>query len=107
MQCFKITLLIFAIINQMKETNFEIFFREIKHRNDFHSRVNDIYRKQLALDFNPLDFVRWNENKVSEIIAFFLDPHEAHGQSDLYLRMFIEYFELSFFILIYQKSLYC
>ncbi|MQP29931.1 hypothetical protein GEO21_20810 [Sphingobacterium faecium] len=97
MQCFKITLLIFAIINQMKETNFEIFFREIKHRNDFHSRVNDIYRKQLALDFNPLDFVRWNENKVSEIIAFFLDPHEAHGQSDLYLRMFIEYFELSFF----------
>lgn len=81
----------------MKQTNFEIFFREIKHRNDFHSKVNEIYRKHLALDFNPLDFVKWNENKVSEIIAFFLDPHGSHGQGDLYLRMFIEYFELSFF----------
>lgn len=75
----------------------ETLFREVKFKNELQSKLDNVYRKALLLDFNSLDFVKWNENKVSEIIAFFLDPHESHGQGDLYLRMFVEYFELSFY----------
>ncbi|MEJ5055457.1 PDDEXK-like family protein [Sphingobacterium sp. MYb382] len=75
----------------------ESFFREVRHKEELQHKLNEVYRKALTLDFNPLDFVRWNENKVSEIIAFFLDPHGSHGQGDLYLKTFIEYFELAFY----------
>jgi len=77
-------------------SNIENFFREVKVKNELQSKLKEAYRKALTLDFNPLDFVKWNENKVSEIIAFLLDPHASHEQGDLYLRMFVEYFELSF-----------
>ncbi|MGE8376691.1 MAG: PD-(D/E)XK nuclease family protein [Sphingobacterium sp.] len=80
----------------MVNSNIENFFREVKVKNELQSKLKEAYRKALTLDFNPLDFVKWNENKVSEIIAFLLDPHASHEQGDLYLRMFVEYFELSF-----------
>lgn len=83
--------------------NIETFFEKVKFKNELQSKLNEVYRKTLTLDFNPLDFVKWNENKVSEIIAFFLDPHASHAQEDLYLRMFVEYFDLSFHYSDYSK----
>lgn len=80
----------------MIDANIENFFREVRNKNELQSKLNEAYRKTLTLDFNPLNFVKWNENKVSEIIAFLLDPQASHEQGDLYLRMFVEYFELSF-----------
>ncbi|RZJ86286.1 MAG: hypothetical protein EOO20_18600 [Chryseobacterium sp.] len=79
------------------------FFREVKYKGELQSKLDEVYRKTSLLDFNPLNFVKWNENKVSEIIAFFLDPHAAHGQGDLYLKMFVEYFKLSFNYSDYSK----
>lgn len=84
-------------------SDIEMLFREVKFKNELQSKLDKVYRKTLLLDFNSLDFVKWNENKVSEIIAFFLDPQESHGQGDLYLRMFVEYFELSFHYSDYSK----
>lgn len=83
--------------------NIETFFREVRFKEELHYKLTEVYRKKLILDFNPLDFVKWNENKVSEIIAFFLDPQASHAQGDLYLRMFVEYFELSFHYSDYSK----
>lgn len=46
------------------------------------------YNKQMAFDFNSLNFFRLDENKTSEIIAFFLNPHAGHGQGDAFLKCF-------------------
>lgn len=44
----------------------------------------------LASDFNFLDFFKPGENKVSEILAFLLNPHASHGQGDQFLREFLK-----------------
>lgn len=74
----------------------ENFFSNLKEKASFVNEINSLFGKTLALDFNSLDFWTINENKVSEIIAFFLDPRQKHHQGDLYLKLFIDYFKLDF-----------
>jgi PD-(D/E)XK nuclease superfamily len=71
-------------------------FGELETKIGFVDEINARFGKTLALDFNSLDFWRIDENKVSEILAFFLDPLERHHQGDLYLKLFIEHFDLDF-----------
>ncbi len=53
------------------------------------------YSKDLAPEFNALDFIDINENKVSELIAFFINPHQKHAQGASYLKLFLDHFEMS------------
>ena len=48
-------------------------FGELETKINFVDEINNLFGKTLALDFNSLDFWRIDENKVSEILAFFLD----------------------------------
>ena len=41
--------------------------------------------------FNPFQFMRTDEMGLSKILAFLLDPKEAHGQGDLFLNSFLKY----------------
>ena len=43
--------------------------------------------------FNPFQFLRTDEMGLSKILAFLLDPKEAHGQGDLFLNSFLKYIE--------------
>lgn len=52
----------------------------------------EIYNPTLAFRFNALNFFKPGENKVSEILAYFLDPAEGHGQGRLFLDLFLEKF---------------
>ncbi|OQS58601.1 hypothetical protein ASU4_08955, partial [Actinobacillus suis] len=36
--------------------------------------------------FNPFQFITTDENGLSRIMSFFLDPLETHGQQDLFLN---------------------
>lgn len=58
---------------------------------DVHKRINEENFKTSNL-FNPLHFFDINENKMSELIAFLLDPQGRHGQGDAYLKHFCKYF---------------
>ncbi|PJG83433.1 PD-(D/E)XK nuclease family protein [Caviibacterium pharyngocola] len=40
--------------------------------------------------FNPLHFLKTDENGLSTILAFLLDPKEKHGQQDLFLNSFLK-----------------
>jgi len=71
-------------------------FEELETKIGFVDEINAQFGKTLALDFNSLDFWRIDEKKVSEILAFFLNPCERHHQGDLYLKLFIEHFDLDF-----------
>ncbi|WP_109077222.1 PD-(D/E)XK nuclease family protein [Aggregatibacter kilianii] len=41
--------------------------------------------------FNPFQFMRTDEMGLSKILAFLLDPKEAHGQGDLFLNSFLKF----------------
>lgn len=74
----------------------DIFFSAIRDRQSFIRDFENSYAKKLAVRFNSLDFISWNENKVSSILAYFLNPKEGHGQGDIYLKLFINAFDLQF-----------
>ena len=56
--------------------------------------VRTAYDEQIAFDFNMLRLFKPGETKVSEILAFFLDPKQKHGQKIAFLQKFIEHFDL-------------
>jgi hypothetical protein len=58
-----------------------------------HKEFQKAYNQELAFDFDIFSFFKTGENKVSEIIAFFLDPSEKHGQGDLFLLNFMDHLE--------------
>jgi len=54
-----------------------------------YSVIKEINR-YLAIDFNVFFLFSINENKISDIIAFLLDPKASHGQGYLFLKQFLE-----------------
>lgn len=64
----------------------------VKSKIEAHTEFKKEYNKQLAFDFNLFNFFSVGENKVSEILAFFLNPKESHGQDDIFLREFVSMF---------------
>jgi hypothetical protein len=73
------------------------FFNSISSKIKLVSQIDDLYSKKLAPKFNSHNFLTWNENKVSEIIAFLLDPNADHQQGDIYLQLFLKHFNIDFF----------
>ena len=71
------------------ERKLESFFHGLNAGLKVFSEVREAYNESMAFEFNSLNFLRPNENKISEIIAFFLDPHEVHGQKNSFLRIFL------------------
>lgn len=45
----------------------------------------------LAPFFDPISLFSPNENTISNIISFFLDPNQTHGQGDVFLKDFCEH----------------
>ena len=57
-------------------------FQEIEQRLDL----------ETGRRFNAFNLFATNETATSRILAFLLDPTEAHGQKDVFLRLFIQRF---------------
>ena len=57
-------------------------FREIERRLD----------REAGRKFNAFNLFDMDEPATSRILAFLLDPTEAHGQNDVFLRAFIRQF---------------
>ena len=57
-------------------------FREIEKRLD----------RETGRRFNTFNLFATNENATSRILAFLLDPKDAHGQNDVFLRLFVQRF---------------
>ena len=54
--------------------------KEIKRQTD----------RYLASDFNLVDIMNPDENKISDIIAELLNPNGKHGQGEIFLKKFLE-----------------
>ena len=62
----------------------------IKSKIDAHNEFKQEYNKQLAFDFSLFNFFKVGENKTSQILAYFLDEKQSHGQGDLFLNEFVK-----------------
>lgn len=72
------------------ENYFEILQTKFKLTKDYRKA----YGKVLSPDFNSFNFWWLDENKVSDILAFFLDPDQGHAQGNIFLKKFSEIFNL-------------
>jgi PD-(D/E)XK nuclease superfamily len=54
-------------------------------------RGGEKLNRALASEFNFIDFLRPDELRVSELIAFLLDPRGGHGQGAAFLQRFLQY----------------
>ena len=45
--------------------------------------------RHLARKFDFFHFINLNENRMSDVFAYLLDPDETHGQGNLFLREFL------------------
>lgn len=82
------------MINELEIKN---FFSLAETKIKLTKQVKNYYGKEIAPNFNSFDFWWIDENKVSSIISFFLNPSETHEHGDIYLKHFLNKFELDFF----------
>jgi hypothetical protein len=79
----------------MSKENFDEIVRIlsiVESKIKTHNEFKKAYNKQLAFDFSLFNFFNVGENKVSEILAYFLNEKESHGQGDIFLRKFVDQF---------------
>ena len=72
------------------------FYDVLQTKTSLSKEVRNKFGKILSPDFNALNFWNLDENKVSEILASFLDPLGSHNQGDTFLQLFITHFKLDF-----------
>ncbi|HRX95098.1 MAG TPA: PD-(D/E)XK nuclease family protein, partial [Chitinophagaceae bacterium] len=83
---------------KMTELDIRNFYSLVDTKTKLAEQVKKYYGKEISPNFNSFDFWWLDENKVSQIISFFLNPNERHEQSNVYLRHFLEKFDLDFFV---------
>jgi hypothetical protein len=66
------------------QSEVERFFSVIRHKVEPQQRRLD---QKKATHFNVFDFIEPDENRLSDVLAWLLDPLGTHGQGDLFLRL--------------------
>jgi hypothetical protein len=75
----------------MEEASTVSYFSGLSATIKSTKEVQKLYDPIMAFNFNSLNFLRPGENKYSEILAFFLDPQQVHGQGDIFLKLFLKH----------------
>lgn len=52
-------------------------------------QARHLYRDRFAPDFTPFEFIESNEVRLSNILAWFLDPKATHGQGGRFLHLLL------------------
>lgn len=82
-------------VSVFSQPDVEQFFSEMGRQVErAQTQQSEIDRKR-ATGFNVFDFIQPNENKLSFVLAWLLDPQESHGQGDLFLRLLFNHLNLS------------
>jgi hypothetical protein len=55
-----------------------------------------LYREQFSPEFTVFDFIRGDENRLSAILGWLLDPNGSHGQGTKFLDAFVVQLEPPF-----------
>lgn len=67
----------------------------VRGQQEAAERARQLYRDRFAPDFNPFDFIMPNEMKLSQILAWLLDPCGTHGQGGRFLKAYLRGLDLA------------
>lgn len=76
-----------APANAVSRIQLANFFRVVGHSLAASEKARLRHDKKLATGFNVFHFIEPDENRVSDVLAFLLNPKDTHGQGDLFLRL--------------------
>ena len=74
----------------VSETNLERFFEGVKQGLGVLRPAIVELDRHLARQFDFFRFINLNENQMSDVFAYLLNPNETHGQRELFLGKFLE-----------------
>jgi len=72
------------------DQNLDKFFSVIRSKLEVKDELMAAQESQLAPDFNALEVLCPDENRLSSVIGMLLDPVGEHGQKDVFVRLFLE-----------------
>jgi len=75
---------------RVSKSDLKPFFATISHRVDRAEARQRLINKTEATGFNVFEWIAPDENKLSDILAWLIDPDGSHGQGDLFLRSLLE-----------------
>lgn len=73
-----------------QENDLKEFLLVTSSRLESHREFLKIHEVELSPFFNSFDFIRPDENRLSDIIVSLLDPNGKHGQRDVFLKIFLK-----------------
>src|SRR3712207_5367167 len=76
-------------VDEEYSTVYPAFFASLASRIDGHRKELRWASQTTAPLFCVFDFIKPNENALSDIVAELLDPQGSHGQGDVFLRAFL------------------
>ena len=80
-------------MNMVDDTSFEQeihdFFKGAQQGLAIWRQASAILDLHIARRFNFFHSIKFNENRMSDVLAFLLRPDQAHGQGELFLREFL------------------
>ena len=66
------------------------FFEGVRDRLEILAQYRVEVEAHLARRFSFFHFIDFDENRMSDVFAYLLDPDETHGQGDLFLGEFLK-----------------
>ncbi|WP_456401917.1 PDDEXK-like family protein [Persephonella sp.] len=75
---------------EYKESTWK-FFNTARFEYSLYERIKKEIDRYLSTDFNMIELIEPNENKLSDLITLILDDKGSHGQGDKFFKIFINH----------------
>ncbi|BCD62892.1 hypothetical protein NitYY0826_C1778 [Nitratiruptor sp. YY08-26] len=72
------------------EKNLKRFFQKVLFEYKLYKKVKREIDRYLSTDFNFIDIISPDENKISTLLKILLEPNGIHGQGSLFLELFLK-----------------
>ena len=77
-------------MNKQNKIDIDQYLKEVSVLFNTAKQVRKELNKFIAPECNPYCILGINENQLSKMISYFLDPQETHGQGSLFLNFFLK-----------------
>jgi hypothetical protein len=66
------------------------FFKNALFEYKLYKKIKKEIDKYLSTDFNFIELISPDENKISDLLKILLEPNGIHGQGEMFFKLFVE-----------------